>query len=93
MRGGSKAVWNFSENSSVLEGVGVPKEDLLKYTPSLVQQIINLKLDQIELELELGPRHEYVHHVYEWGGKEKSGTEEWERLCAGVSICHFAADF
>ena len=24
MRGGSKAVWNFSENSSVLEGVGVP---------------------------------------------------------------------
>ena len=22
--GGSKAVWNFSENSSVLEGVGVP---------------------------------------------------------------------
>ena len=36
---------------------------------------------------------EYVHHVYEWGGKEKSGTEEWERLCAGVSICHFAADF
>ena len=25
MRGGSKAVWNFSENSSVLEGVGFPK--------------------------------------------------------------------
>ena len=25
MRGGSKAVWNFSENSSILEGVGVPK--------------------------------------------------------------------
>ena len=22
------------------------------------------KLDQIELDL--GPRHEYVHHVYEW---------------------------
>ena len=27
MRGGSKAVWNFSENSSVLEGVGFPKSD------------------------------------------------------------------
>ena len=25
MRGGSKAIWNFSENSSVLEGGGVPK--------------------------------------------------------------------
>ena len=25
MRGGSKAVWNFSKNSSVLEGVGFPK--------------------------------------------------------------------
>ena len=40
--------------------------NLLNYTPLLVQQILNLKLDQIELELELGPRHEYVHHVYEW---------------------------
>ena len=28
MRGGSKAVWNFSENSSVLEEVGFPKQDL-----------------------------------------------------------------
>ena len=25
MRGGSKAVWNFSENSSILEEVGFPK--------------------------------------------------------------------
>ena len=25
MRGGSKAVWNFSENSSVLVGTGFPK--------------------------------------------------------------------
>ena len=24
--GGSKAVWNFSENSSILEGEGVPKD-------------------------------------------------------------------
>ena len=26
-RGGSKAVWNFSENSSILEGEGVPNSD------------------------------------------------------------------
>ena len=42
--------------------------NLLSYALLLVQQILNLKLDQIELELELGPRHEYVHHVYEWRG-------------------------
>ena len=28
MRGGSKAVWNFSENSSVLEEVGIPKSQV-----------------------------------------------------------------
>ena len=26
MRGGSKAVWNFSENSSVLDVSGIPKQ-------------------------------------------------------------------
>ena len=31
MRGGSKAVWNFSENSSVLEGLGFPYVDQNPY--------------------------------------------------------------
>ena len=31
---------------------------------AIVPLAMFIKLDQIELEL--GPRHEYVHHVYEW---------------------------
>ena len=30
-RGGSKAVWNFSENSSILEGEGVPKRKTITF--------------------------------------------------------------
>ena len=36
------------------------------------------KLDQIELDL--GPRHEYVHHVYEWERLRGLGGGRWERL-------------
>ena len=30
MGGGSKVVWNFSENSSVLEEVGIPKKSMIQ---------------------------------------------------------------
>ena len=50
------------------------------------------KLDQIELDL--GPRHEYVHHVHEWErlrGKKKTELktkkEEWERLRGLITAC------
>ena len=57
-----------------------------------------LKKELEKIELELGPRHEYVHHAYEWerlggvvyrGGEEKDRTEEWERLrgLGGSIIC------
>ena len=53
--GGSKAVWNFSENSSVLEGVGVPN-----WEPSIVQSIL---FDGSLNELFMLPWHILVMHT------------------------------
>ena len=44
MRGGSKAVWNFSENSSILEGEGVPKVEVGE--PDMAKSNISLILLQ-----------------------------------------------
>ena len=39
--GGSKAVWNFSENSSILEGEGVPNKLMMMMVMVKVMSMLN----------------------------------------------------
>ena len=48
--GGSKAVWNFSENSSVLEEVGIPQSDIQSSVQEMLAHLKTPKEETIELD-------------------------------------------